>query len=59
MSVKNILSALGISWDTVRPRLAAIYEKRHVHSHAEAVLKYFGHSAAPQVPPSAPPPRRR
>ena len=43
LSVKEVSSELGISWDTVRTHLAAIYQKLHVHSRTEAVLKYFGH----------------
>jgi DNA-binding NarL/FixJ family response regulator len=37
---KQIASDLGISLGTVRTYIQRIYEKLHVHSHAEAVMKY-------------------
>lgn len=36
---KNIASALGMSVNTLRTHLRSIYEKLHVHSRAEAVMK--------------------
>lgn len=40
-SYKTAASALGISPDTVRFHIRHIYEKLHVHSKSEAVLKAF------------------
>lgn len=39
---KEIAGALGISLDTVRTHLRRIYEKFHVHTRTEAVVKYLG-----------------
>lgn len=39
---KEIADQLGISMGTVRTHIAKIYEKLHVHSRAEAMLKVFG-----------------
>ncbi|NBV86562.1 MAG: DNA-binding response regulator [Verrucomicrobia bacterium] len=39
---KQIGDKLGISLDTVRSHLRKVYEKLHVHSRTEAVLKYLG-----------------
>jgi DNA-binding NarL/FixJ family response regulator len=36
---KQIASDLGISLGTLRTYIQRIYEKLHVHSHAEAVMK--------------------
>ncbi len=37
---KQIASDLGISLATVRTYIQRVYEKLHVHSHAEAVMKF-------------------
>lgn len=39
---KEISTKLDISYDTVRYHLKHIYDKLHVHSRTEAVLKYLG-----------------
>lgn len=39
---KEIGDKLSISLDTVRSHLRKVYEKLHVHSRTEAVLKYLG-----------------
>lgn len=40
---KEIAENLGISMDTVRSYVRRIYEKLHVHSRTEAVVKYLRH----------------
>jgi DNA-binding NarL/FixJ family response regulator len=39
---KEVAAQLGISYDTVRTHLKHIYEKLHVRSRTEAVLKFLG-----------------
>ncbi|MEW6156672.1 MAG: response regulator transcription factor [Verrucomicrobiota bacterium] len=39
---KEIAERLGISIDTVRKHLGRVYQKLHVHSRTEAVVKYLG-----------------
>ncbi len=41
-SYKEIAVECGISGDTTRKHMARIYEKLHVHSRTEAILKYLG-----------------
>ena len=38
---KQIAESLGITMDTVRKHLQSIYQKLHVHSRTEAVVKYL------------------
>ena len=38
---KEIADALSISFETVRSHLKNIYDKMHVHSRTEAVVKYL------------------
>jgi DNA-binding NarL/FixJ family response regulator len=42
LTVKEVATALDVSWDTVRNHVANIYSKLHVHSRSEAILKYLG-----------------
>lgn len=42
-SYKEIADHLGISMDGVRSYIRRIYEKLHVHSRTEAVMKYLNH----------------
>jgi DNA-binding NarL/FixJ family response regulator len=44
---KEIVDNLGMSLDTVRTHIRNIYEKLHVHSRTEAVVKYLGRTAEP------------
>ena len=44
-SYKEIATECKISGDTVRKHMARIYEKLHVHSRTQAILKYLGHSS--------------
>jgi DNA-binding NarL/FixJ family response regulator len=40
-SYKSAAAALGLSFDTIRFHIRNVYEKLHVHSKSEAVLKAF------------------
>jgi DNA-binding NarL/FixJ family response regulator len=42
LSYKEIADTLTISFETVRTHVRSVYEKLHVHSRTEAVLKYLG-----------------
>lgn len=42
---KEVAAKLNISWQTVRNHIRFIYDKLHVHTRTDAVLKYLGHSA--------------
>jgi DNA-binding NarL/FixJ family response regulator len=39
---KEIADQLGVTLSTIQTHIAAVYEKLHVHSRAEAALKYTG-----------------
>lgn len=41
-SPKDIAEKLDVTYDTIRYHLKHIYDKLHVHSRTEAVLKYLG-----------------
>jgi RNA polymerase sigma factor (sigma-70 family) len=40
-SYKEIAARLGLSFETVRTHLKRMYDKLHVHSRTEAVVKYL------------------
>lgn len=46
MSVKAVAGALNITWETVRHHISNIYDKLHVHSRTEAILKFLGHPSS-------------
>ena len=39
---KEVADRMGVSYDTIRYHLKHIYDKLHVHSRTEAVIKYLG-----------------
>ena len=39
---KEVADRLGVGYDTIRYHLKHIYDKLHVHSRTEAVIKYLG-----------------
>ncbi|HEX4266016.1 MAG TPA: response regulator transcription factor [Verrucomicrobiae bacterium] len=39
---KEVAAKLNISWQTVRNHIRFVYEKLHVHTRTDAVLKYLG-----------------
>lgn len=43
---KEVAAKLNISWQTVRNHIRFIYDKLHVHTRTDAVLKYLGHCGA-------------
>jgi DNA-binding NarL/FixJ family response regulator len=45
---KQIADSMGISIETIRTYIRRIYEKLHVHSRIEAVVKYMGSQDHPQ-----------
>jgi len=52
---KEIAHQLSISLETVRHHLKRVYDKFHVHSRSEAVVKYMGLEGRPPASPSANP----
>ncbi len=44
---KEISDHLGITINTLRNHLRAVYEKLHVHSRTEATLKFLGRDSKP------------
>jgi DNA-binding NarL/FixJ family response regulator len=47
---KQIGVELGLSMDTTRTYIRRIYEKLHVHSRTEAVLRFLGDANAADTP---------
>lgn len=45
LSVKEVADVLGITWETARHHISNIYDKLHVHSRTEAILKFLGRPA--------------
>ena len=45
---KEVAAKLNISWQTVRNHIRFIYDKLHVHTRTDAVLKYLGRSVSPR-----------
>lgn len=43
---KEVAAKLNISWQTVRNYIRFIYDKLHVHTRTDAVLKYLGRDTA-------------
>lgn len=54
---KEVADELRISWQTVRNFIKAIYDKLHVHTRTDAVLKYLGQTPEPGVPTAQRPAR--
>ena len=50
---KEIADQLSIGLETVRHHLKRVYEKFHVHSRSEAVVKFLGLDTRPPARPSA------
>ena len=51
---KEIADQLSIGVETVRHHLKRVYEKFHVHSRSEAVVKFLGLGERPAAEPLAP-----
>ncbi len=49
---KQIGDQLGVSMDTTRTYIRRIYEKMHVHSRTEAVMRFMNKTAGPETPPA-------
>jgi DNA-binding NarL/FixJ family response regulator len=49
---KQIADAMGIGIETIRTYIRRIYEKLHVHSRIEAVMKYMGSRERSARPPA-------
>ena len=49
LSVKEVADVLGITWETARHHISNIYDKLHVHTRTEAILKFLGHPPAGSV----------
>jgi DNA-binding NarL/FixJ family response regulator len=45
---KEVAATLNISWQTVRNHIRFIYDKLHVHTRTDAVLKYLGRDTTVQ-----------
>jgi len=43
LSLKEAAAEMNLSWQTARSYTKKIYQKLHVHSRTDAVLKYLGH----------------
>jgi DNA-binding NarL/FixJ family response regulator len=43
LSLKEAAGEMALSWQTARSYTKKIYQKLHVHSRTDAVLKYLGH----------------
>jgi len=54
---KEIGEQLSVSFETVRHHLKRVYEKFHVHSRSEAVVKFLGMDQRPGVKPTTSPNR--